>query len=187
MGDRSNLNLTVRGATDPRVRAAVVELFESYAGPRSDGFGSYYEDEEDSAAGSLDLGAHEVRVGSVDELDEALQALVTDGTEDENGDHVLVEDFAWQLYDEPEYDWNGDLRVHVPGLPDFSAECDANGSPIIAPPFLVQLVDDATDLDALRRRIRAVTGTDHDEALHAFAPAAGAAPAGAHSSTASTP
>jgi hypothetical protein len=76
---------------------------------------------------------------------------------------LAVPDFPFAVHDEPMDEFLGTIRMHVPGLPDFSAECDADGVVRVSPGQVLQLVDEATDLATLRADVAALTGRRHVE------------------------
>lgn len=75
------------------------------------------------------------------------------------------QDFAFVVHDDPKYEWLGTIHMHVPGLDDFTGECDAEGRVVINGEEIVRLIDKATDLDELRAEIAQRTGAEHTKAF----------------------
>lgn len=157
MGDYSNFTIRVCGVKDPRVITAIKHEVEEY--------GSHYYSKI-ITEGTLELGLNEVRVGTVEEVDDLLHRYVEKGFEDDDGVLHPVEDFYWLIHDEPEYDWLGTIRVHSPGVGDFDGMCDADGSPVIHATVIESMVAEATDLAELKEQFRKLTGADITDAFY---------------------
>lgn len=158
MGDRSNFNLWVPKVPDGIPVDHLISMFEVYAGDR----GSFYV--EDTENGGLLLGANDVSVGSVDSLNADLQQLIAEGFDD--GETQLPPtDFAYRVNDEPAYEYLGSIVLHVPGMEDLAAECDADANVVLNNNHLLKLVEDASDLTSLRTEIRRITGENHYDAM----------------------
>lgn len=114
MSDSTNLTMHVTSASD-EIRDLARNAFEEYSGGVM-----HYEDETNE--NTLTIGANECRCGSADELHASLLAIVAE----------YEQDFAWYVYEDPAYEWLGDVRVHVPGFEDFQAECDSDGQPVLS-------------------------------------------------------
>jgi len=184
MGDTSNFN--VRAVIpDPEVRQAIYAHLQSQYVPN----GAWLYTDEVKGSTVL-LGVGDISFGTVDECESDLLQLIKDGFEEvtckvckgkglvpdsetetclhcagECNYPLPVPDFAFEVYDEPKYEWLGTIRMHVPGLPDFSGECDADGVVRPNPTELMDLIDRTTDLDELRRDLAVLTGRDHKAAL----------------------
>lgn len=76
-------------------------------------------------------------------------------------------DFAFEVYEDPKYEWLGSIYMHTPGADDFLGECDADGQVVINATVLIELVNQAESLDALRTEIAKRTGTFQRSALRA--------------------
>lgn len=182
MGDTSNFNVHV-----PYIPVAykdrIVELILQYTG----GY-DHYEDER--AGTAVSIGANEVSLGSVEQLDSEFKELIEDGVDVEcklcdddcevDGEdcpacdgagerHLDGFDFAYSINDEPAYEWLGTLVVHVPGMKDLVTECDADGSPVLKNKELMELIDTATDLENLRARIKGASGAAHFDGMKTWA------------------
>lgn len=77
-------------------------------------------------------GDSEARLGTNDEIASALTEL---------------EGVAFAAWDDPKYEWLGQLTIHVPELGAYSAQCDANGTVVL-------------DADVLVKHLRAGTLTE---------------------------
>lgn len=111
----------------------------------------------DRATGTVSYENAYADTGAVDQCFDAMVKLI------ENGD---VPDFAFEVNNEPVDEYLGTIRMHVPGLPDFSGECDADGGVRVNASEVHALLDKATDLDSLHRDLAALTGRHHTAALH---------------------
>jgi hypothetical protein len=150
MGDTTNFSVAARGVNNPLVLAEIRNLADNYAS------GCYYDVTIDKT--SLRLGANDVAVGSVEEMLDDLETLIRDGMEDEDGERVTVEDFAYWVNDDPKYEWLGAIGVHVPHVGDFHGQCDADGNPVFSTKEIVEMVNTATDLDHLKAAVADKTG-----------------------------
>lgn len=186
MADTSNFN--VRAVIpDPEVRDAVyTHVKNSFLPP-----GTFvYNDTNDD--GAVELGASDISLGDAEECFDSLLKLIENGISEWEctvchgegkiadgstclrcaGDcyyDLAVPDFAFVVYDEPKFEWMGSIRMHAPGLPDFSGDCDADGNVRVDHSAVLDLVDKITgeeeDLPGavaeMRREIAALTGRDH--------------------------
>lgn len=178
MADYSNFRVQLTAPT-PELALAIKE----YIDQRFTAGCYFHEDVEDD---SLDLGANEVRLGSVDELHTWLTVLVEDGWTHEcptcEGEKTVrvgdmntlcttcegngkvtepVPDFPWQINDEPAYEYLGSIVFHTPGLTNFTGMCDADGTVIVDTGWLLKTVEDATDLEDLKTLVRKESALAH--------------------------
>lgn len=172
MGDTSNLTLELPSA--PAILLTHIRaMFDNYAS------GAYHY-EDDVSEDEVTLGANDISVGTVDQLASDFDRLQTQaadiecpvcegrGTKDEKdcvrcntqGWVSVTADLAYRIHDDPAYEWLGSLQMHVPGLPDFASACDADGKPTPSVNELMSAVDEATDLDELKQRVRDLTGKE---------------------------
>lgn len=91
-----------------------------------------------------DSGGGECSVGSASELDDSLAEFIA-----ETG-----VDFGYDVYDEPRYEYLGDLFEHKAGQGTFHAVCDGEGRPLIESYDLLRHVEEATSLARLQYEIR---------------------------------
>ena len=188
MGDYSNLTVDAT-VSHPDVQQKVKEAFEEYSG----GSDHYVEDID---GGGVMIGANDVRVGSVEELDADLRRLIDEGFDkgcdvcdgtgtvtdrggfmrkdcddcDASGEvHVDVDDFPYSIHDDPLYEWLGTIIIHVPGLePDFRGQCDSEGNPTVTGGDLIERVEKAMSLEEVREFIAVLTGATHTAAWAAL-------------------
>lgn len=151
MGDVNNFNFYAV-ITDPDVRKAVRAELDDYTGTY------VYNDEETTT--TLSFAANGVSQGSVDTCFASVLAMIRDGV-----DGLPIPDFPFTVNDEPQYEFLGSYRIHVPGLPDFAGDCDADGNVVISVDELLKTVDEATDLETLRADLAVRTGRLHFERL----------------------
>jgi len=175
MGDYTNLTMTVYSA-DPMVRTAVRGIFEDYSGTFT------WRDEEDAT--SLSFGVNEARCGSAQELASALTTAMTDPSHEtecgfckgggcENCDDsgvvmVTLSPFAFTLWEDPKYEWLGELWRYAPEAGAYSADCDADGNAVLNTSQVLKLVQEATDLVALKAEVARLTGRYVIEAQQEF-------------------
>ena len=150
MGDRTNLTLRLI-SSDADIRGAARELFENYSG------GDHFEDTDEDS--NLNLGANDVSCGSASELDFDLAQLI----------HERGSEFAYQVHEDPAYEWLGQVCIHVPGLlPDLTAECDADGSPVLTTTTVTSALAIADDA-AMREFLMLQSGQTHRDAMVEYA------------------
>lgn len=175
MGDYTNLTLDVHSA-DPTVRKAVRAIFEDYSGTFT------YRDEEDDI--SLSIGVNEAPCGSANDLASALVSAMDEAKHEtecgfckgegcENCDHsgtvmVTLAPFAFTVWEDPKYEWLGELWEYAPGAGAYSAECDADGQAVLSTSTVLGLVRKATDLAALKADVDRLTGAPVIVAQKAF-------------------
>lgn len=167
--------------SDPDVRTAIREHLDNYTG--------VFVFADRQTDNTLTFSANKVSQGSVDDCFEEFLDLIRDGVDEfrcpvckgngvqnhhssdclqcqgEGFYHLPVPDFAFSVNDEPQDEYLGMLRIHVPGLPDFSHNCDGNGNPVISAGEVMTLVNEATSLDVLRTELAGLTGQLHLEHL----------------------
>lgn len=176
MGDFTAMHMVIP-SPPPDLVAHLDELFNEY------GSESYIERD-----GFFIWESGDVRCGSAMDLAGDLDTLKTDGYEGDcpqcsgsgevrvdhegmrpcvrcngNGTITVYADLAYEVYEEPKYEWLGDLHWYTPWLGGYAAECDADGTPAIGPAPLIEAVDKASTLDEAREQISKLTG-------RAFAP-----------------
>jgi hypothetical protein len=105
------------------------EAFEEYSG----GHGHY---EDDTEATTLTIGANEVRCGHAEDLHTDLLRIAKDEGQD----------FAWYVYEDPAYEWLGQVWVHVPGFEDFHSDCDADGGTVLTEQTINRILDGDGDI-----------------------------------------
>ena len=93
------------------------------------------------------------------------------GSADEHADNLIAAapGCSFVLWEDPKYEWLGSVEAYTPELGRFTAECDANGTPVLTPEAIKAMIDKAADLDALREAMARATGAawfadwrDHD-------------------------
>jgi hypothetical protein len=155
MGDRTALQMQII-TDDDDLRVKAREVFEEYSG--SDVF------EDDWFDGSHQgnvwrVGSAEVSCGSAEELAGALDKLIQ-----EEG-----KDLAYLLWEDPKYEWLGDLHIHVPGLEqDFRADCDSNGNALLTQTQVAHLVESAKAGEDVTAKLLLHSGADHYAAWEAL-------------------
>lgn len=175
MGDYSNLTFTV--PLPPKALLKYLdEAFRQYSG-------SHWHYDETVTEAEIRLGANDVSVGSVDQLSSDMDTLRDETQEVDcpdcngttqitnesnewvgcgrciaNGTINVRADLAYTVHEDPLYEWMGSLVAYAPGLPLFSSECDADGSPVVSTSTVVALVNKATDLDELKARVNTLGG-----------------------------
>lgn len=183
MGDYGNFNLTA-WSSDGDTLEAIRDFCVN-----GDYSGTYIYADDMEPGISFNFGANDVSLGSVGQAADGLLDLIKDGVEDytcpvckgkgrrpgsedeclrckgEGYYHLPIRDFAFIVHDEPKYEWMGSIFIHVPGLPDFEGECDADGVVQVNAKQLITLLDEASDLDALRAEAAALTGHRHSQAI----------------------
>jgi hypothetical protein len=104
----------------------------------------------------------ETALGTDDDWFTALLDLIENGREDrDSGEMIPVQDFPFATLQDPKYEYNGTLRKHTPGLPDYVAAASASWEPILPVDYWTTTIEHAPDLDTLRRQVRTALGLDH--------------------------
>jgi hypothetical protein len=148
MGDYTSFQLTVY-ACPPEAVGDVIGLINEY------GLGEEWGGSPFPANGptTLSLGMQyndsEARCGITDEIGPALEAL----------------DVTFECWEDPKYEWLGAYHAHVPGVGTLTGDCDANGTIVVSSEKLIQLVNEATDLDTLKATVNRQLGSAVKEAL----------------------
>jgi len=138
MGDTTSAQITVY-ACPPEQVAAVLNVFNEY-GFEPGGFAwSPHYDTKMLTLGER-AGISEVSCGCSDEISSALMNSAPG--------------VAFEVWEDPKYEWLGSLNVHIPGRGHFGAECDSNGIPQFTP-------------DAIRAIIRKESLEEREKALGA--------------------
>ena len=172
------MTLHVPVVPDERLRPLIVAAFCEFAG------GDWHASVGEQEPGSILLGASESRVGNAGALADALRAIPTadDAFLTRLADSQLIPgtlpNFAFQVHEDPAYQWLGDLIIHVPGLaPDFESACDAEGEAVLTAGQLDEVVALARDVAPrlpdgrrlrLADRLARLTGAAHREAFRAL-------------------
>lgn len=74
-------------------------------------------------------------VGLVTVGDRYLNPDMSCGSADTYADNLMeaAPGASFVLWEDPKYEWLGDLRAYAPDLGPYAAECDANGTPVLSP------------------------------------------------------
>lgn len=144
MSDRTYFQIVIYAAPADE-RAAIERIFEQYDigyGETRDSDGFY----------RVVLGAqantHEIRCGSASDI---AQELVHHAPRS-----------SWELWEDPAYEWLGDVRRYTPDLGLFTAECTSEGCPVFTVAEVLQMVTQSE-----QSRLRAL-GETHRKALAAL-------------------
>jgi len=165
---------------DRDVRAAIREELDAYRGS-----GVNTDHQTDT---TLDFEAYDVEQGMVQDAFAHMLRVIRDGVDEfrcpickgrgkipndatkdclrcqgEGIYYLPIPDFGFSISDEPQDGYLGQLRIHVPGLPDFSGDCDANGAVVVRGGNLLPLICEATSLEILRADIAVLIGRAHIE------------------------
>ena len=124
MGDRTAFQCTIDACPEDQ-REAVREILDEYADhidwtrrlPRELAMGQPYT-------------AHEVSCGTAQEIAGSLVDAAPG--------------VSFTLWEDPAYQWLGDVYAHTPELGMFHAECDANGNPVYSPAQVADMIREAT-------------------------------------------
>lgn len=149
MGDTTYLQMKVKSA-DPRVLQAAAAEFGILAWDISTSY--------DDAPRFKSLGG-QCGCGAARELASVLDKLTYEDPETGELTALDPSTFAYYVWEDPKYEWLGELWVHVPGFKDFGCECDSNGTPQLDADLIADLIAEATDLDALKAALAKRTGT----------------------------
>jgi len=127
MSDRTALQAIIY-ACPPEAVEAVLDALEQFDLSADSG-------QEGLGRGTCYLGT-EVEVGCANRLAQLLPDAAT-----------------WKVWEDPKYEWFGELICHEPELGTFAAECDSYGQPVFTPREVKQMHaaahDDPARLDAL--------------------------------------
>ena len=109
MADRTSARLIIHDCPADQVRA-VLDVIRNYD----------LTDEGQPKDDRITLGeswsAYEISCGSASEIDSALQATAPGA--------------SWTVWEDPAYEWLGDIYRYVSGLGSWSAQCNADGEPV---------------------------------------------------------
>lgn len=157
MGDRTSLQMQVI-TDDADLRAKAREVFDEYSG--SEIFQDDWHDEDLQHDNVWMVGSAESPCGNAVELAVALDDLLK-----EEG-----KDLAYVVWEDPKYEWLGDVHIHVPGLePDFRADCDSNGMALLTHAQVADLVESAkAGHQDIGERLLLMSGAIHYAAFDAL-------------------
>lgn len=124
MSDRTGFRAYVYDCPEDQREAALTVLAEDYA---------LGVDWTDQPAGDLDLTsaytADEITCGSAQEIAKALREAAPGA--------------SFILWEDPKYEWLGDLYAHTPALGEFTAECAESGEPVLNREQVTKVINDA--------------------------------------------
>lgn len=83
-------------------------------------------------------------------IDDTMYADIEAGTLDRLAEDLASLGVTFLAFTEPVGEFAGDLYINVPDLGLFNSECDGNGNATIPAYRLLELADEATDLDELK-------------------------------------
>lgn len=131
MGDTTAFQMRIYDC-DPDEVAAILEIINQY---QLSSDWSY-----DSNAAEIDMlvlcdnyGAYEVRCGTASDVAEELR--------------MNAPNAAWELWEDPKYEWLGDYWAHVDPLGTFSHSCDSDGQPVFTGEIVKALLASPDELD----------------------------------------
>lgn len=164
--------MTVLVTAPKELLPRIATLVESYFGEFTGG-----EDPEKPDEVDLSWEGADVRCGSAGELALELDKLMKTGVEgeDEYGlDSMPPTPFAYKIYEDPKYEWLGDMHIRVPlpdgGYLDFTSECDANGGVVVGPTEILRILHEAKTLEEARERAARLVGEEAQEAWSQYVP-----------------
>ena len=149
MSDRSRATITIYDCPQSKQRAVVDLLNEN-------GFAEeWLSDQEVSSP--LRLGeeyvAGEVSVGSCGEIGPELATLGA----------------TFELWQDPVYEWDGDIYIHVPSLGSFQGSCDANGTIHVSVAEVDRILDEVDSLESATAALHDATGKRFRDVVRAMA------------------
>ena len=125
MGDRTAFQCTIDACPEDQ-REAVREILDEYAD---------HLDWTDALPAELSLDrqytAHEVSLGTAQEITGRLTKAAPGA--------------AFLLWEDPAYQWLGDVYAHTPELGTFTAACDADGNPVYTREQIAAMVKEITE------------------------------------------
>ena len=147
MGDRTSMT------------AIIYDCPPEKAGDVLDALEEYYHQADDAPAGSdkdtLVLGGsyvtYETYVGNSGELASAL---------------ADIEGVAFEVWEDPKYEWLGTLHLHTPALGTWTADCDASGGAYVPVSDVWEWIDADHGIDTFAEKL----GKNHRDALEALSP-----------------
>lgn len=136
MGDRTALQITIYDCPENEVNA-VLDVLEEYG---------LAEDWDIRSASSLP----ELQLGETYVVNEA-----SCGSSDEIATHLenKAPGTSFEVWEDPKYEWLGSLNRYTPTLGAFGAECDADGQPQWTADVILKLIDDAEELDDIKKSL----------------------------------
>lgn len=148
MGDRTALTIQIHEPAQlpDGYAKAVRAIFEEYAGQIT------------SADDLSHLEAAEVSCGSAEEVASALLELMKGRPGDDAEEALEPLEFGFTVWEDPKYEWLGQVFIYQPGQPMYSAECDAYGTPALSPGLIRQAVDNTSTYDELRGALLKLCG-----------------------------
>lgn len=161
MSDRTYCTLEVKnaGAPGPDLTLAVATLVaaafydeEGYKGVELVGFAQTLLDE-----GEGQLNIEEMPCGYSDDLFNKIVAVIK-----ETG-----VDFRFRLWEDPAYQWLGNMHYHIPGLVDVSSDCDSNGVIQVSGQSIVEMLDSPLYPSGIENWIRNVACVPYVQAWNA--------------------
>ncbi|GAB36188.1 hypothetical protein [Gordonia otitidis] len=141
MSDRTCFQIVIYAAPDNEV-TAIEHIFEQYDI-------GYRETSDSESLYKVVLGAHahsyEIRCGSATDISQELIRHAPGS--------------SWELWEDPAYEWLGDVHRYTPELGLFAAECTSEGCPVFTVAEVLQMVTQTE-----QSRLRAL-GEAHRKAL----------------------
>lgn len=173
MGDTTAMTVMVKvsDAVTDDVKREIGSILSNY----SPGYGTPEPSEHD---GFLRWSFSDVSVGEQDQVAGDIDGLIEHGYTDLNGkvdENGLdfqhdVSDFAYKVWTDPKYEYPGSLVWHIPGLPNFDADCDANGNPTPSARSLEEATLNAESLAQAQGAVLRLTGGAHAKVWQAREP-----------------
>lgn len=146
MSDRAPLQVHIPAGLPTEVHTRIVDVLGEF------GFDIYVDPAEQQTKFLND----EVVLGSEDDAHEMLQQVIAD----------TGVDFAYRIWQDPKYDFNGALIWHTPGLEDFTSDATAVGDVIVDATLLVAAArDSGNNGEDIRALVLNVTGAAHMDRL----------------------
>lgn len=147
MGDRTSMTAIIHDCP-PEKAGDVLDAMEEY-------YHQADETPDESDKDTLVLGdpyvTYETYVGNSSELASALSD---------------IEGVAFEVWEDPKYEWLGTLHLHTPALGSFSADCDSGGGAY----FPASTIWEWLDADHSPESIADFVGKTHRDALDALVP-----------------
>lgn len=145
MGDRTGCTLEVRSVdAGVDVLQALVACVEPEWEPPCDESWEEWASRDDVVR----VDVPQVAVGSSGEMAQAMVEVMA-----ERG----VETW-WRVWEDPAYEWLGEVWCYEPSVGLFRAECDASGHPVVYAQQIEELIGKTQGRDELVQELRRVTG-----------------------------